>query len=112
MPNASFNQPLRPILAATQRRNRYSSHEKYATPNGECLNAFFWHLSRTRADGMRDPEGVAGIVPMAPTAAARERVKSAAQHASEHSAAALYAESRGDLHESLRQWQIVFNRLL
>ena len=79
---------------------------------GECLHAFFSHLARTKAGGIRDPEGVAGIVPVAASAAARDRVKAAAEYARGHAEAALRAEVGGDLSEAVRQWEIVFNRRL
>jgi predicted nucleotidyltransferase len=79
---------------------------------GECLYAFFSHLARTRANGIRDPEGVAGIVPVTRSTAALDRVKTSAEYARAHSAAALHAEAAGDFDEAVRQWEIVFNRRL
>ena len=79
---------------------------------GECLHAFFSHLARTDANGLRDPEGVAGIVAVAASPAARDRVKTAAKFARGHAEAALRAEAAGDFVEAVRQWEIVFNRRL
>jgi hypothetical protein len=77
---------------------------------GECLYAFFSHLARTRANGIRDPEGVAGIVSVSSSAGALLRVRAAADYAREHAEAALRAETAGRDREGVRQWEIVFHR--
>lgn len=79
---------------------------------GECLFAFFSYLARTQASGMRDPEGVAGVVRASATEVALIRVRAAAEHARTHADAALRAEAAGQVREAVRQWEIVFNRRL
>lgn len=79
---------------------------------GECLYEFFAELARREGRGLRDPEGIAGVIPATTSVPARARLVAASITARDRAAVALDAEARGDFAEAVRQWSIVFNRVL
>jgi CubicO group peptidase (beta-lactamase class C family) len=76
----------------------------------QCLDEFFSELIRRKGRGLRDPEGIAGVIDAADSAPGLFRLENAALAAREHSSAALYAEARGKFEESRRQWGVVFRQ--
>jgi hypothetical protein len=79
---------------------------------GSCLYEFFAELVRREARGLRDPEGIAAVVPATSSMPTQVRLVEVAITARDRAALALDAEARGDFREATRQWGIVFNRLL
>lgn len=79
---------------------------------GECLYEFFSDLVRREGRGLRDPSGVAGVIPSTSSGPARDRLVDAAATARDRAALALQAERRNAFDEANRQWRTVFNRVL
>jgi hypothetical protein len=75
----------------------------------ECLHNFFADLARREGRGLRDPAGIAGVIPATCSAPTRERLVDAAATARDRAALALQAERRNALAEANRQWGIIFN---
>ncbi len=76
----------------------------------ECLFDFFDELVRREARGLRDPEGISGLIFATSSDAARDRLMDGADAARAHAVAAFAAEAKDDHKEAIRQWSIVFNR--
>jgi hypothetical protein len=75
----------------------------------QCLFEAFSLLEQRACAGLRDPEGVSGVIQCAGTTAKRATALNAVRHAVEHAGRALDAEEDGPLPEAYRQWDIVFN---
>jgi hypothetical protein len=76
----------------------------------ECLFDFFDELVRREARGLRDPEGISGLILATSSDAARDRLLDGAEAARARAASALAAEAEDNHKEATRQWSIVFNR--
>jgi hypothetical protein len=76
---------------------------------GNCLYSAFRELSSRECRPLRDPVGIAGLIPATRTKAQLDILIAAVDHALRHSQAALAAESVSDHPEANRQWNIVFN---
>lgn len=87
-----------------------------AAGSGSTPGSYSYHLANAlralairKGAALRDPLGISGSILAAKTDAKRELVTKALKHAAAHAVAAVHAENRGDTHEAIRQWQIVFN---
>jgi predicted nucleotidyltransferase len=76
---------------------------------GQCLHDFFAILSRGNCGYLQDPCGIAGQVTPSDTQAQQQALMTAVEYACIHAAAALSAQSRGDVREANRHWNLVFN---
>lgn len=76
---------------------------------GQCLHDFFAVLSRGACGYLQDPCGIAGQIAATDTQAQRQALLTASEYAWIHAAAALSAQSRNDVQEANRQWNLVFN---
>lgn len=74
-----------------------------------CIAESFGLLRRRECCGLRDPVGVAGVLYAVSTEAQYDKLRSAVDYAADHANRAVYAESRKDWLEALRQWDIAFN---
>jgi len=74
-----------------------------------CLAEAFMLLQSRECRGLRDPVGVAGVLYAVQTQAQYDQLLSAVDYAADHAERAMYAQSRNDWKEALRQWNIVFN---
>jgi hypothetical protein len=79
--------------------------KSYAT----CLAEAFDLLRRRKCRGLRDPVGVAGVLYAVQAQAQYDQLRSAVDYAADHADRAVYAQSRKNWDEALRQWDIVFN---
>jgi hypothetical protein len=76
---------------------------------GECLAEFFSELARRNGRGVRDPAGIAGVIPATHSEPALERLVNAAALARERCGAALKAADCEEWAEANRQWCLLFN---
>lgn len=76
---------------------------------GQCLHDFFEVLSRGACGYLQDPCGIAGQIAATDTQAQKQALVTATEYACSHAAAALSAQSRNDVREANRQWNLVFN---
>lgn len=74
-----------------------------------CIAEALDVLRRRECRGLRDPVGVAGVLYAVQTQAQYEQLRSAVEYAADHADRAVYAESKKNWNEALRQWNIVFN---
>jgi hypothetical protein len=77
-------------------------------PYSHAVTLAFRLLALRQGAALRDPCGIAGLIPAANTDAKRESLVRALDYAAEHARAAYLAETRGDWSEAVRQWKIVF----
>jgi hypothetical protein len=69
-------------------------------------------LAQRDCAALRDPVGVAGLIPCVAIASKRGAASSAVATAASHARDAIIAEQRGNEREAYRQWDIVFNHTL
>ena len=74
-----------------------------------CMLELLRSLARRECRAIRDPYGIAGNIPAVKTANQRERAFSAVLNSRNHAESAIAAESRRDIQEARRQWDLVFN---
>jgi len=76
----------------------------------ECMLDILRSLARRECRAMQDPYDIAGNIPAVKTNSQRERGQSSILDSRNHAQSARDAESRFDLNEARRQWDIVFNK--
>lgn len=76
---------------------------------GHCLYGAFRLLARRECRPLRDPVGLAGVIPAAKTFAQTNLLNDGVRYALQHSEAALSAEAVGDHRTANMQWNLVFN---
>jgi hypothetical protein len=74
----------------------------------ECMLEILRSLARRECRAIRDPYKIAGNIPAVKTDAQRERALASVTDSRTHAESAVTAESRGDINEARRQWDIVF----
>jgi hypothetical protein len=74
-----------------------------------CVTEVLQSLANRDCRGLQDPMAVSGSVPCVKTESQREAALASVKYARDHAKAALYADSRSDLTETRRRWDIVFN---
>jgi hypothetical protein len=74
-----------------------------------CLYSAFRLLASRECRPLRDPIGMAGMIPATKTDAQTDNLRDAVSYATQHATAAIAAEAVGDVQEANRQWDIVFN---
>jgi len=75
----------------------------------DCMLEILRSVARRECRAMRDPYGIAGNIPAVKTASQRERALASVTNSRDHAESAVTADSRGDIQEARRQWDIVFN---
>lgn len=74
-----------------------------------CLFDAFYLIANRQGRGLRDPLGIAGIVQATGSDSQRNQIANAAEYARDHAWSAILATQKKDIHEAIRQWNIVFN---
>lgn len=75
----------------------------------QCLHDAFKLLAERECCRLRDPLSISGHICAAKTKTQLEEVNNAVNYALKHAKKALYAEACGDVQETNKQWNIVFN---
>lgn len=75
----------------------------------DCSLAILRSLARRECRAMQDPYGIAGNIPAVKSASQRERALASVTNSRDHAQSAVSADTRGDIEEARRQWDIVFN---
>lgn len=75
-----------------------------------CVTQTLHRLAQRECRSIRDPEGISGTIPAVRTELQRGFALAAVRYARDHAVAALDAESKGEIVEARRQWNIVFKR--
>jgi hypothetical protein len=80
-----------------------------ARPYAGILRDLLVELSNRDCAALNDPCNISGRIPACNTDAKRQQAFRTTYAAAQHADAALNAESRGNLREAQRQWDLVFN---
>lgn len=83
---------------------------KGAKSYADCVAETFQILARQECRGIKDPMKVSGHVPAVKSESQRESALKSVRYSRDKALDALAADSRGDLNEARRLWDIVFNR--
>lgn len=74
-----------------------------------CLYSAFRLLASRECRAIRDPEGIAGVIPAAKREAQLMTLNNAVDYSLQHATSALALESVGKIREANAQWNLVFN---
>jgi len=80
-----------------------------AKPYAHCLNDVFALLANSQCAGIEDPMEVTQVIEPASSEEKRGRTQIAVLNSAKRAYKALIAEMNGDIYESLRLWNLVFN---
>jgi len=75
----------------------------------QCVTEILQQLAQRECRALHDPLGLSGNITAVKTESKREAALTSVKYSRDHAKAALQAEAWGDIPESRRQWDIVFN---